>query len=112
MRNPIHTVVGDNDFLEFRSVQDGKTIGYAVLDISGKKLATIEKILVDESVRRKGVGTELYMAMYECAKSLGKKLASDWSRSESAENWWAKQYRAGKAKHIVTPSGGTYYIME
>lgn len=71
-------------------------------------------ITVAEGARRSGIATRLYeaAASFSC-EEWGRPLASDYrgSRAPSAEGFWQKQFRKGRAERIGSESSMSNYFV-
>jgi hypothetical protein len=65
------------------------------------------------SLRGKGIGPEFYKIANSYLKIRGRRLASDWERSDSAESVWRKlQATTGKVKDFELPTGEPVFMFE
>lgn len=80
-------------------------------DAPHKTYMKVARIDVDESVRRKGVGTKLYerAARVACEGRYGAPLASDTDRSSMSDGFWRKQVSKGRARRDET--GRAFYTL-
>jgi GNAT superfamily N-acetyltransferase len=80
----------------------GRLIAWRGKLSDGREAMQVANITVVPRARRRGVATQLYEAAAEQACAKGVPLASDksTSRSASAESFWRKQFKKGRAECI------------
>ena len=123
------TVHKDRDGFEIEATRPGskKTLGTIDVDTTHadhmdrptpSDQARVTFVSVDASLRRCGLGTELYTRAMKLAQAKGLQLTSDSHRSTNSEGFWQKQLKKGRAVcvdkrrgHLV-PGNDTPYTNE
>ena len=83
-------------------IQNNKVVGQIVLNaFEGHPISNSYSIAYSEiNTPGQGIGTKAYTALNTLLKKEGKKLVSDTSRTDAAENLWASFERKGLAKKV------------
>jgi len=106
-----------NAYLEGHPCTDGMMLkegscGYMILGTSrDAPYLFVIGVRVAADARRQLIGTRLYEKAAEIAAQYGLPLASDTSRTPSAEGLWKKQQRLGRAR-AKRPFGNKIYVLD